>query len=104
MLVEKYPHTSDYAAFQKGHQAFSLELDDEALTYLEPMVNNIKAKAELDDNDKYYLSNGSFDIGYIYWASKDNLEAAKPFFQNVLNYSEVETQKKIARQALGIEE
>ena len=104
MLVEKYPHTADYAAFQKGHQAFSLELDDEALTYLEPMVNSIKSKAELDDNDKYYLSSGSFDIGYIYWASKDNLEAAKPFFQNVLNYSEVEAQKRIARQALGIEE
>lgn len=103
MLVEKYPHTANYAAFNKGHQAFSLEMDDEALSYLIPLVNNIKAKAELDDNDKYYISSASFDIGYIYWASKENLEAAKPFFQNVLDYSDVENQKKYARQALGIE-
>lgn len=104
MLVNKYPHTADFAAYQKGHQAFSLEMDDEALTYLLPLVNNLKAKAELDENDKYYLSGASFDIGYIYWSGKDDLEAAKPFFQNVYDFSEVESHKKIARQALGIEE
>lgn len=103
-LVEKYPHTTDYAAFQKGHQAFSLEMDDEALTYLVPLVNNLKAKAELDENDKYYLSSASFDVGYIYWSGKDDLETAKPYFQNVYDYSDVESHKKIARQALGIEE
>lgn len=104
MLVQKYPHTADYAAFQKGHQAFSLEMDDEALSYLMPLVSNLKSKAELDENDKYYLSNASFDIGYIYWSSKEDLDAAKPYFQNVLDYSEVESYKKVARQALGIEE
>ena len=93
-IVEKFPQLSDYAAYQKGHNAFSLEMDDEAL----------KAKADLTDDDKYYISNSSFDIGYIYWGSKEDLETAKPFFQNVLDYSEVEQYKKIARQALGIEE
>ena len=103
-LAEKHAHTTDFVAFQKGHQAFTLEMDDEALTYLVPLVNNLKSKAELDENDKYYLSSASFDVGYIYWASKNDLDTAKPYFQNVYDYSDVESHKKIARQALGIEE
>lgn len=103
-IVEKFPQLSDYANYQKGHNAFSLEMDDEALTYLLPLVNKLKAKGDLTDDDKYYLSNSCFDIGYIYWGGKEDLETAKPFFQDVLNYSEVESYKKIARQALGIEE
>ena len=45
-LVEKYPHTADYATFQKGDNAFTLELDDEAISYLQPLVSRLKAKAE----------------------------------------------------------
>jgi tetratricopeptide (TPR) repeat protein len=103
-LVAKHPHTADYAAYQKGHQAFVLGMDDEAITFLQPLVSNIRAKSELTDDDKYYLSNSCFDLGYIYWSSKNDLDAAKPFFQDVYNYSTVETHKNIAKKALGLDE
>ena len=103
-LVAKHPHTADYAAFQKGHQAFVLGMDDEAIRFLQPLVNTIKAKGDLSDDDKYYLSNSSFDLGYIYWSGKNDLDAAKPFFQDVYNYSTVESHKNIAKKALGLDE
>ena len=79
-------------------------MDDEAIRFLQPLVSTIKAKGDLSDDDKYYLSNSSFDLGYIYWSGKNDLDAAKPFFQDVYNYSTVESHKNIAKKALGLDE
>ncbi len=100
-MVAKFPHTENYSLYQKGHQAFVLELDDEAISNYSRLLENLKAKSELTDNEKYYLKAGSKELGYIYWASKNDLEAAKPYFQTVYD---MDPNDSLAKKALGIEE
>ncbi len=99
-MVAKFPNTENYSLFQKGHQAFVLELDDEAISNYTRLIGNLKAKSDLTDNEKYYLKAGSKELGYIYWASKNDLEAAKPYFQTVYD---MDPNDSLAKQALGIE-
>ena len=100
-MVAKFPHTENYSLYNKGHQAFVLELDDEAISNYSRLLDNLKAKTELTDNEKYYLKAGSKELGYIYWASKNDLDAAKPYFQTVYD---MDPNDSLAKKALGIEE
>lgn len=100
-MVAKFPHTENYSLYNKGHQAFVLELDDEAISNYSRLLDNLKAKTELTDNEKYYLKAGSKELGYIYWASKNDLDSAKPYFQTVYD---MDPNDSLAKKALGIEE
>ena len=100
-MVAKFPNPQNYSLFQTGHQAFVLELDDEAISNYTRLLNNLKSKTEpLTDNEKYYLRAGSKELGYIYWASKNDLEAAKPYFQTVYDMDPTDS---LAKKALGLE-
>ena len=100
-LLNKYPHTANFVKFQKGHQAYLCERDDEAITYLCALINDLEAKGgELDSSDKDYLKSALSEVGYIYWSSKQDLETAKPYYQKLL---EIDPTDKYARKALGLD-
>ena len=100
-LVAKHPHTANFVKFQKGHQAYICEKDDDAINYLTSLINELKDKENLDSEEKGYLLSACREVGYIYWASKNDLESATPFYQKVI---ELDPTDKIAKKALGLEE
>lgn len=101
-LAAKYPHTANYARFQKGHQAYQAERDDDALSYHIGLINDLKAKgADITDEEKGYLLNACSEVGYIYWADKNDLDSATPYYKTVY---ELDPTNKIAIKALGLEE
>ena len=100
-LITKYPHTGNYVKFQKGHQAYRCEKDDIALTHLTSLINELKDKSDLTEEEKGYLLNASSEVGYIYWGDKQDLDSAKPYYEIVYKLN---PNDKTARQALGIED
>ena len=99
-LAAKYPHTANFVKFQKGHQAYVCEKDDEAIGYLTGLINDLKAKGDLDEDEKGYLLNACSEVGYIYWASKNDLDTAKPFYETVI---QLDRNNSIAKKALGLD-
>ena len=99
-LAAKYPHTANFVKFQKGHQAYVCEKDDEAIGYLTGLINDLKAKGDLDEDEKGYLLNACSEVGYIYWASKNDLDTAKPFYETVI---QLDPNNSIAKKALGLD-
>ena len=99
-LAAKYPHTANFVKFQKGHQAYVCEKDDEAIGYLTVLINDLKAKGDLDEDEKGYLLNACSEVGYIYWASKNDLDTAKPFYETVI---QLDPNNSIAKKALGLD-
>ena len=99
-LITKYPHTANYVKFQKGHQAYICERDDEAITYLTSLINDLEAKGTLEDSEKEYLKSALSEVGYIYWSSKNDLETAKPYYQKLYD---IDPTNEYARKALGLD-
>ena len=100
-LMAKHPHTVNFVKFQKGHQAYICEKDDVAITYLTSLIDELKNKENLTEEEKNYLLSSCSEVGYIYWSSKSDLETATPFYQKVL---ELDPTNKLAKRALGLDE
>lgn len=101
-LAEKYPALAYYADFNIADEAFRIEdLDDTAIEYYKKTIDILKDKADKDDSEKYSLKQSYFGIGYILWASKNDLEASKPYFQEVIK---LDPENKVAKQALGLDQ
>lgn len=100
-VAKKVPAASTWAKFQKGYQAYSAELDDEALNQYLPLINELESKGNLDEDESSYLKTAYRSVGYIYWSSKKDLESATPFFEKLYKLDPTD---KLAKQALGIEE
>jgi len=100
-LMTKHPHTANFVKFQKGHQAYICEMDDVAISFLTSLINELKAKESLSDEERGYMLNACSEVGYIYWAGKNDLETATPYYQKVI---ELDPDNKIAKRALGLDQ
>ena len=80
--------------------AFQNEMDDKALEYYQKVIDEIKAKGQFDEDEKGYLKQAYKNAGYIYWSSKKNLEAAKPYFEEL---NKLDPNDTMAKKALGID-
>ena len=98
-FAAKYPQLKSYADLQAANIAFQNEMDDKALENYEKVINEVENK-QYDEDEKGYLMQAYKNAGYIYWSSKNNLEAAKPYFEKLLK---LDPNNALAKKALGLE-
>ncbi len=99
-FAAKYPQLKSYADLQAANIAFQNEMDDKALENYEKVINEVENK-QYDEDEKSYLMQAYKNAGYIYWSSKNNLEAAKPYFEKLIK---LDPNNALAKKALGLEE
>ncbi|RRD02087.1 tetratricopeptide repeat protein [Prevotella sp. OH937_COT-195] len=82
-VVEKYPQAKVWSIYQKANAAFTVELDDKSVPYFTEIINILENKTDRSDNENYYLGTSYSRMGYYHW-SKNDLEAAGPFFDKCI--------------------
>lgn len=96
----KFPSLKSYGDLKAADVAFQNEMDDKALEYYQKVIDEIKGKGQFDEDEKGYLKQAYKNAGYIYWSSKKNLEAAKPYFEEL---NKLDPNDAMAKKALGLD-
>lgn len=99
-MVTKFP---DYASWTNGIAAGIADKagkEDLGAQYNQKIVDELGGKASLSDNQKGYLMQALRKLGYYYWGEKNNLDAAKPYYEQLIK---LDPNDKNAKAALGIE-
>jgi len=99
-FAAKYPQLKSYADLQAANIAFQNEMDDKALENYQKVIDEVENK-QYDEDEKGYLMQAYKNAGYIYWGSKNDLEAAKPYFEKLIK---LDPNNALAKKALGLEE
>ena len=99
-MIQKFP---EYASWTNGIAAGIADKAGKAdlgAQYNQKIVDELGNKTDLNDNQKGYLKQALKKLGYYYWGEKNNLEAAKPYYEMLIK---LEPEDKNAKAALGIE-
>ena len=83
-MATKYPSIAGWAYNQAGNGASDAGFDDLGAKYYQKTIDLLAAKADRDDVETGYLKQAYKLIGYYYWVTKNDLEAAKPYYQKLL--------------------
>lgn len=83
-MATKYPSIAGWAYNQAGNGASDAGLDDLGAKYYQKTIDLLGDKANRDDVETSYLKQAYKLIGYYYWVTKNNLEAAKPYYQKLI--------------------
>ncbi len=100
-IATKYPQIATWAHIQKADAAFQVEYDDIALDLYNKSITELENKADRDDDETSYLKRAYRNAGYIYWASKNDLDSATPYFEKLIK---LDPENKMAKQALGLDQ
>lgn len=98
-MVEKFP---DYATWTNGIAAGIADKagkEDLGAQYNQKIVDELGNKENLNENQKGYLVQALKKLGYYYWGEKNNLDAAKPYYEKLIKF---EPEDKNAKAALGL--
>lgn len=99
-MVQKFP---DYATWTNGIAAGIADKagkEDLGAAYNQKIVDELGNKSDLNENQKGYLMQALKKLGYYYWGEKNNLDAAKPYYEKLI---QLDPNDKNAKAALGIE-
>ena len=99
-MIQKFP---EYASWTNGIAAGIADKAGKAdlgAQYNQKIVDELGNKTDLNDNQKGYLKQALKKLGYYHWGEKNNLEAAKPYYEMLIK---LEPEDKNAKAALGIE-
>ena len=102
-MAAKFPTIAAYPYLQIGNWALVLDLNDECVKPYEKVVSMLSGKSNLDSDEQGYLKEAYSRLGLYYWSVKDDLEAAKPYFQKVYDMDPTDENAKRAL-GIGIEE
>lgn len=99
-MAEKFPQIASWAymiasgvADKSGNTALGAE-------YNQKIVDELANKADRDADETGYLTQALRLLGYYYWSDKNDLEAAKPYYEQLIK---IEPNDANAKAALGIE-
>lgn len=100
-MASKFPTIAGWAYNMAGAEASSKGFEDKSATEYQKTVDLLKDKAaSLDQDDKGYLMKAYQNLGYYYWGTKKNLDAAKPYYEELIK---LDPSDKNARAALGLD-
>ena len=97
-LATKYPQVASWTMYQKANETFKAEMDSVALGLYLNIISALENKADRDKDETNYLATAYRNAGYIYWATKNDLETALPYFEKVLLY---DPQNSLANKAIN---
>lgn len=99
-MIAKFP---EYASWTNGIAAGIADKagkEDLGAQYNQKIVDELGNNSNLNDNQKGYLKQALRKLGYYYWGEKNNLDAAKPYYEKLI---QLDPNDKNAKAALGIE-
>ncbi len=99
-MAEKYPSIASWAYMIAAGVADKSGNIDLGASYNQKIVDELANKADRDADETGYLTQALRLLGFYYWSEKNNLEAAKPYYQKLI---ELDPNDKNAKAALGIE-
>ena len=99
-MAEKYPSINTWAYTVAASVANKAGKADVSASYNQKIVDVLGNKTGLDADETGYLKTALSLLGYYYWGEKENLEAAKPYYEMLIK---LDPEDKNAKAALGIE-
>ena len=82
--VKKYPTLQSWAIYQKANDTFGAELDEKALELYNQLIAQLENKADRERSETNYLATAYRNGGYITWSTLNDSEAAKPYFEKLI--------------------
>jgi len=99
-MAEKFPQIAGWAYMIASGVADKSGNTDLGAAYNQKIVDLLVNKADRDADETGYLSQALRLLGYHYWAEKNDLEKAKPYYEQLIK---IDPNDANAKKALGIE-
>ena len=100
-MAEKFPVIASWANMIAAGIADKSGNTDLGAAYNQKIVDELYEKADRDADETGYLTQALRLLGFHYWSDKNDLEAAKPYYEMLIK---LDPSDKNAKAALGIEE
>lgn len=95
-IATKFPSIAGWAYNQAGNGASDAGLEDVGASYYQKTIDLLANKQDRDADETKYLIQAYQLIGYYYWATKQDLEAAKPYYEKLIVLSPDDKNAKAA--------
>lgn len=86
-VVTKFPQRATWAHSQKATAAFIAEMEDEYPQLYKVVIDELENKSDRTAAETQYLASAYRSMGYHFWASKNDLNAALPYFEKLVKFS-----------------
>lgn len=100
-MAEKFPVIASWANMIAAGIADKSGDTDLGAAYNQKIVDELFTKADRDADETGYLTQALRLLGFHYWSDKNDLEAAKPYYEKLI---QLDPTDKNAKAALGIED
>ena len=95
-IASKFPSIAGWVYNQAGNSSSDAGFEDLGASYYQKTIDLYANKADRDADETKYLIQAYQLIGYYYWATKNDLEAAKPYYEKLLILSPDDKNAKAA--------
>ena len=95
-IATKFPSIAGWVYNQAGNSSSDAGFEDLGASYYQKTIDLYANKADRDADETKYLIQAYQLIGYYYWATKNDLEAAKPYYEKLLILSPDDKNAKAA--------
>jgi tetratricopeptide (TPR) repeat protein len=99
-MAVKWPTIAAWVNNMAGMQASKAGQDDKSVEYFNKVVTMLGNKENREDDETNTLKSALANLGYYYWITKQNLDAAKPIYEQLIK---LDPNDKNARAALGLD-
>lgn len=82
--AKKYPQLKSWAIYQKANDTFGAEMDTIALKLYNDLIAELEPKTDRDRTDNNFLATAYRNGGYIIWATLNDSQAARPYFEKLI--------------------
>ena len=99
-MAEKWPTIAAWVNNMAGMQASKVGEDAKGAEFFQKAVDLLANKADRQEDETSTLKSALANLGYYYWVTKSDLEAAKPYYEQLIK---LDPEDKNARAALGLD-
>lgn len=99
-MAEKWPTIAAWVNNMAGMQASKAGQDEKGAEFFQKAVDLLANKADRQEDETSTLKSALANLGYYYWVTKNDLEAAKPYYEQLVK---LDPEDKNARAALGLD-
>ena len=99
-MATKWPTIAEWVYNMAGMQASKAGQDDKSVEFFNKVVSLLGNKENREDDETNTLKSALANLGYYYWITKQNLDSAKPIYEQLIK---LDPNDKNARAALGLD-
>lgn len=99
-MATKWPTIAAWVYNMAGMQASKAGQDDKSVEFFNKVVSLLGNKENREDDETNTLKSALANLGYYYWITKQNLDSAKPIYEQLIK---LDPNDKNARAALGLD-